>query len=277
MFKPRLVVGDPELLKAVLVRDFDHFADRRTVRFTTEQDAIFNEILTMTTGDHWKGIRSVLSPSFTSGRLKNMFPLVEEKANAMVSHIELLIKTEPSIEIKRTFGLYTLEVISSCAFGMETNTLSDGHSIFEEKVQKMLTNSVWSVIKFIGFMLFPWLFRVLKINLSVPETSFFQRVVEETIRKREEGGARGDFLDLMLEARQEQRDLSVKGSKYSRWRQGYLLLLVLVCVGGCSVWFCWCYWLLLLLFFVFLVMELNVYVSISGGSILCDLGCSIYS
>ncbi|XP_050697046.1 cytochrome P450 3A11-like [Eriocheir sinensis] len=215
LLSPRLMVGDLELLKGVLVRDFDHFVDRRTVKFTTEQDKIYNEILTMTTGDHWKGIRSVLSPSFTSGRLKNMFPLVEEKADALVSHIHRQIKTEPSVKLKETFGLYALEVISSCAFGMETNTLSDGSSVFNDKVQKMTTSSLWALIKCFFFLIFPWVFRMLKINMSNPETVFFQRVVEETIRKREEGGARGDFLDLMMEARREQRDPSAKTPKYA--------------------------------------------------------------
>lgn len=233
LLKPRLVVGDPELLKAVLVKDFDHFVDRRTVTFTTERDEIFNEILTITTGDHWKGVRSVLSPSFTSGRLKNMFPLVEEKADALVSHIHRQIKTEPSLKIKKTFGLYTLEVISSCAFGMETNTLTAGHSVFSDKVDKMMTNSVLAMIKFIGFVVCPSLYRMLKINMSSPETSFFQQVVEETIRKREEGDSRGDFLDIMMEARKEQKDPSAKTPKYSKWR---CCLLVFIFVCTMSLW-----------------------------------------
>lgn len=224
---PHLMVGDIELVKAVLVRDFDHFVDRRAFKLTTEQDEIWNEILTMTTGDHWKGIRSVLSPSFTSGRLKNMFPLVEEKADALVSYIHRRIKTEHSVNLRETFGLYALEVTSSCAFGMETNSLADGSSIFNDKAKKLTKGSLLALLKFMLFTVFPWVFRIFKISVTSPETPFFKRVVEETIKKREEGGARGDFLDLMMEARQEQRDPNAKAPKYGRrWCRSSVIALL---------------------------------------------------
>lgn len=224
LVRPRLVLCDAELIKAVLVRDFDHFVDRRNMTFTTEQDEIFNEILSITTGDHWKGVRSVLSPSFTSGRLKNMFPLVEEKADALVAHIRRRGQTDPALRLKETFGLYALEVIASCAFGMETNTLADGKSVFSEKVEKMLKNSPWVIIKFIGFSVFPWLFKALGINMSQPETPFFQRAVEDAIKQREEGERRGDFLDLMMDARKQQSDPDAKTPKY-RESTGFRLYL----------------------------------------------------
>ncbi|KAK8735019.1 hypothetical protein OTU49_005785 [Cherax quadricarinatus] len=130
MLKPKLMIADPELVKAVLIKDFDHFVDRRIFNLTSDRDEIINEMLTQATGTHWKGIRSVLSPSFTSGRMKGMYPLVEQKADALLDYIHKKLKTKTSIKLKKCFGLYTLEVISSCAFGMDTNSLRDGHSTF---------------------------------------------------------------------------------------------------------------------------------------------------
>ena len=75
--RPVLVVTDLSAARRILVGDFDHFADRRHVDFhrSSEADRILGHMLTMLTGERWKRVRRVLSPAFTSGRLKNMMPL----------------------------------------------------------------------------------------------------------------------------------------------------------------------------------------------------------
>lgn len=211
---PTLLIGDPELIKAVLIKDFDHFVDRRSFKMKSERDQIFSEMLTSTTGSHWKGIRSVLSPTFTSGKMKGMFHLVEHKADALVSYIHREMKNKASLTLRKTFGLYTLEIISSCAFGMETNTLTDGDSVFAQKAQKFFETSKLRMIKLIFIIMFPQLCMALKMNISIPETEFFNEAVKETIKRREEGEKRGDFLDLMMEAREDQKDPTSKTPKY---------------------------------------------------------------
>ncbi|XP_045128845.1 cytochrome P450 3A31-like [Portunus trituberculatus] len=212
--KPRLCVGDPELVKAVLVKDFDHFVDRPSIGVDFGDEDYFNELLTNIKGDHWKGVRSVLSPSFTSGLLKTMFPLVEEKADHLVTYIKQHVENGRSIYLKETLSLYTLEVISSCAFGVETSALTDGDSIFKQKVDALSTNSSWRLAKILLAMMMPWVCKKLNISLSTPEIKFFREVVEETIKKREQGQKRGDFLDIMMEAREDQKNASAKTPKY---------------------------------------------------------------
>lgn len=232
---PNLIVGDAELVKAILMKDFDHFVDRRSVKLTSDRDKIFNEILTNTTGEHWKGIRSVLSPSFTSGRMKGMFPLVEKKADDLIKHIHKIFKTTSTLPLKKTFGLYTLEVISSCAFGMETNSLEGGDSIFNQKVDALFKIQKKRLIKVMFFILMPKLLLALKINLSQPEISFFKDVVIEAIKRREEGEKRGDFLDLMMEARKEQKD----DNTTSKYRKVFFPDFFTLSIECCYI--CWLY------------------------------------
>lgn len=66
---PVLTIADPELIKQVLVKDFTTFINRRAL-FTYHE--IFNNNLFFLEGDSWKAIRSVATPSFTSGKLKTM-------------------------------------------------------------------------------------------------------------------------------------------------------------------------------------------------------------
>lgn len=211
--KPSLMVAEPDLVKTVLIRDFDHFVDRRRVKFTSERDEIFNQLLSRASGDHWRSLRSILSPNFTSGRMKGMFNLVALKADALLDYINRKLKTQPMITLKRCFGLYTLEVISSCAFGMETNSLADENSVFNtmtENLYKPLTTAMR--IKYILFRMCPQFCEALKINFTQPEIDFFKEVVKEALEQREKGGHRGDFLDLMMEARDNNKKEPAIGS-----------------------------------------------------------------
>lgn len=227
MHKPVLSIGDPDLIKAVLIKDFDHFVDRRTVELTAKRDKVFSGILTMLTGEEWKGARSAISPIFTSGKMKGLYHLVDHKVDELMDYVRRGMKKDSSVSIRKAFGCYTLEVISSCAFGLETNTLVDGDSVFNQKVLAMSNFSAARVFKLLIFFLFPKVFQFLKIPFSLQETDFFKEVVEEAVRKRkEEKHKRGDFLDLMLETREEQEKSSTKTSKYGKYSSFLLFLFV---------------------------------------------------
>ncbi|XP_037785932.1 cytochrome P450 3A41-like [Penaeus monodon] len=204
MHKPNLMIGDPDLVKAVLIKDFDHFTDRRSFKSSNPKDKIINEMLTATTGEHWKGIRSVLSTSFTSGRMKGMFPLIEIKAQGLVDYLYGQLKKDPVVRMKHSFGMYTMEVISSCAFGLETNSFEGDDSIFAKKAMELFTLKPLRLVKFMFLFMFPKIATLLNIQLTHENMEFFTDVVVETLRQRKAGVKRGDFLDIMLEAREDQ-------------------------------------------------------------------------
>lgn len=54
--------------------------DKKTEeKMRTDPDAdLFSNALTVISGDHWKNVRSTISPAFTSGKLKQMVPLINE-------------------------------------------------------------------------------------------------------------------------------------------------------------------------------------------------------
>ena len=75
-----LVVNDLELAKKILIKDFDHFTDRTDLGLSgdieNEGDRIFKQVFILLKGDSWKRQRSIMTPVFTSGKLKLMFPLL---------------------------------------------------------------------------------------------------------------------------------------------------------------------------------------------------------
>ena len=87
---PQLVVQDMELIKDVLIKDFDHFVDRR--EFTFGDSKYLDKMLTVLTGDKWKTMRTMVSPIFTSGKLKGMVNLIDNVSEKPLSGFELAIR-----------------------------------------------------------------------------------------------------------------------------------------------------------------------------------------
>lgn len=69
-----------------MVRDFQHFVDRPTVsiRGTPYME---NMLLNMK-GQHWKSVRALLTPAFSSGKLKVMETLVEQCGKQMGTFLQ---------------------------------------------------------------------------------------------------------------------------------------------------------------------------------------------
>lgn len=66
---PTITVADPDLLKHIMVKDFPHFQDRPRRLYKMTQSPI-NKGVFFHYGSHWKRIRSILTPTFSTGKLK---------------------------------------------------------------------------------------------------------------------------------------------------------------------------------------------------------------
>lgn len=72
LFRPALILCDASLIRNVLSKDFNSFHDRGFYHNPSDPVAA----LFMQPGQDWKSIRSKLTPTFTTGKLKSMMPSV---------------------------------------------------------------------------------------------------------------------------------------------------------------------------------------------------------
>lgn len=116
--KPAALVTDPNVLRYILIKDFEYFHDRAT--FSDEKrDPLCSNLFSME-GEKWKRLRARLTPTFSSGKIKMMFGLVQKVADEMEGYIDqqIEISTDP-IEWKDVLTRFTVDVIGTCAFGIE--------------------------------------------------------------------------------------------------------------------------------------------------------------
>ncbi|KAK4873606.1 hypothetical protein RN001_012966 [Aquatica leii] len=199
---PRLVLKDLDLIKRIAVKDFDIFPEHRTI-VSEEADPLFaRNILFMKGGEKWQRLRSLLSPVFTSSKLKSMYPLMIRCAQQFVDHYEQNDNTT-EVEIKETISRYTNDVIASIAFGVECNSFANPNDTFYLMGKKAMSMSFLKIITLLMYSISPFLIKLVKLKIVPQDVSnFFRSIVIDTIKFREENGVvRPDMLHLLNEAR----------------------------------------------------------------------------
>lgn len=201
--RPVILAVDLEFVRTVLIKDFNVFADRGT--YYNEKDDPLSAHLFNLKADKWRVLRSKLTPTFTSGKMKFMFPTIVSVAEEFVDCLKQMTKDDNEIEIRDVLGRFTTDVIGSCAFGIHCNSLKDPNATF-----RMMGKKVFDVPKLSGPMRsfivsFPRLALWLGVRSEHKDVSdFFMKIVSETIEYREKNNVRrNDFMDLLIQLKNE--------------------------------------------------------------------------
>lgn len=119
-YNPMLVVTDPKLVQDIMIRDFNSFHDR-PMSANEEYDPLSGHLF-MLQGQKWRDLRVKLSPTFTSGKLKGMFPVIRDCGNVLDTYLENKVSGgEDIFEFRDLMSRYSLNIISSVVFKLVMN------------------------------------------------------------------------------------------------------------------------------------------------------------
>lgn len=211
MFSNRVVVvRDLDLVKSVLVKNFDHFAHRKSF-LDENNDPLFGKNLAFINDDKWREVRTLLSPAFTSSKMRGMFEPMTRCAENFSRQFLNLYKDERDINTKDAFSRYANDVIATCAFGIEVDSLKDPNNEFYVTGFRCTNFQKMSAIKLIFMSAFRSLSGLLGMRfISKADTNYFINIIKTTIETRKKMGiVRPDMLQLMIEARDTETDDSL--------------------------------------------------------------------
>lgn len=109
-FRPSLVIRDPELARTILIKDFQHFHDRG-IAIDEKHDPLSGHLFSLA-GQKWDNLRAKLSPTFTSGKLKAMFPTLVACGGPLKKFMEQAASKAETIEVREILAQYTTNVTS---------------------------------------------------------------------------------------------------------------------------------------------------------------------
>uniref|UniRef100_A0AAY4BCU8 Cytochrome P450 3A n=1 Tax=Denticeps clupeoides TaxID=299321 RepID=A0AAY4BCU8_9TELE len=204
--QPVMSIVDPAMIKTVLVKEcYSFFTNRRDIGL----NGPLYDAVSVAEDEDWRRIRAVLSPSFTSGRLKEACVFI---ANAALAHVAL----GKALDMKEFFGAYSMDVVTSTAFSVDIDSLNNPKDPFVTNIKKMLKFDFLDPLFFI-IGLFPFMIPVLKtfgvsfFKKSV--TDFFYAALKKIKSERTTNPhkSRVDFLQLMMDSQGREGNDTLKG------------------------------------------------------------------
>ncbi|GBM49316.1 Cytochrome P450 3A21 [Araneus ventricosus] len=120
--KPKISIGDPALLKNILIKDFSFFMGRKPV---VTGDEVHDKMLTIARGEDWKRIRSIVSPIFTTGKLKKMLHIFKDCCQVLMKSLKSAAEEGKSVDLKSVYGAFTIDVIAGAIFSAKVDSHND--------------------------------------------------------------------------------------------------------------------------------------------------------
>uniref|UniRef100_A0A8B9ISG9 Cytochrome P450 3A n=1 Tax=Amazona collaria TaxID=241587 RepID=A0A8B9ISG9_9PSIT len=200
--QPVLGVMDPQIIKSVLVKEcYSTFTNRRRIDLA----GVLTNAVSLAEDEQWKKIRTVLSPTFTSGKLKEMFPVIKHYGEILVKNVRKQVENNNPISVKEIFGSYSMDVVTSTSFGVNIDSMSNPKNPFVREMQKLVNFDLFDP-RFILAFVCPFITPLLvKMNVSFfpsDAVDFFMRSISKVKQDREKDTHKGrvDFLQLMIES-----------------------------------------------------------------------------
>ncbi|XP_045539510.1 cytochrome P450 6B1 [Papilio machaon] len=195
MTTPSVLLRDLDIIKHVLIKDFESFADRG-VEFSL--DGLGANIF-HADGDRWRSLRNRFTPLFTSGKLKTMLPLMSQVGDKFIKCIDEVSQTQPEQSIHTLVQKFTMTNIAACVFGLNLDeemlkTLEDlDKHIFTVNYSTELDMMYPGILKKLNGSLFP---RVV--------TKFFDNLTKNVLEMRKGTPShQKDMIDLIQELREK--------------------------------------------------------------------------
>ncbi|XP_046830997.1 uncharacterized protein LOC124429586 [Vespa crabro] len=207
LHKPFLLIRDKELVKSMLIKDFDVFCNRYFSIKSSKDLATIN--LFSVDNPAWKHLRVKMSPIFTSGKIKRLFYLMLETSEAMKDFLQGRTdkRSIVTIDAKDVFMKYSTDVISTVAFGVRTNSFDGSVSEFYQQSRLPFKPTFRSMFTMWLAFFFPELTDKIEFKMMGEARGYFSKLFWDTLNEREKSGTkRGDLIDYLIELKNEKQN-----------------------------------------------------------------------
>jgi cytochrome P450 family 6 len=130
-----------------------------------------------------------------------MYLTINDLSKNLVARYDRMGKNGETVEAKSVANRFTVDIISSVAFGMDANTLNDQHLELLDIFKEIFGGEGASLLKLFFLFAFPNLSKKLHLRqFSKKICDFFMDVVATNIKYREQSNdKRNDFLNMLIQ------------------------------------------------------------------------------
>ena len=204
-YRPVFTILDTDLIKQVMVKDFPVFVNRQR-NFSSHP--IMSKTLFASVDEQWRRIRAITSPSFTTGKLRGMYRLMNYCVERLSNYFDNKIETTKGvINAKEVITGFTIDVIARTSFAVETDVYKEGNQ-FLKYGTNLAKGSVFRAL--MALSLPQWFNKMIRntANGNSNETvEFFIELSRNLIKQRQmeklnsaNSAKRTDIIQLLMDA-----------------------------------------------------------------------------
>ncbi|KAI1280327.1 Cytochrome P450 3A8 [Halotydeus destructor] len=138
--RPTLMIGDPKLIKDILVKDFHNFPNHRAFNFghTANRLGFF---FMRGSEERWGKMRNAIAPSFCTGKMRLLTPKINEAIGTLLANLRTGSTPDTPVDLRILYRAFSLDTIASTAFGISLDSHNDpdhpivanAHKFFSKK------------------------------------------------------------------------------------------------------------------------------------------------
>ncbi|XP_074025901.1 probable cytochrome P450 6a23 [Leptinotarsa decemlineata] len=199
-FTPVFIPIDLDLIKSIMLKNFHHFVNRGGY-VNEEADPLSGHLFSLE-DEKWRNLRTKLTPTFTSGKLKMMFQTLVACTSGLEDILSEHSILQDAVDIKDVSARFTTDAIGSVAFGIDCNSLKNPDSEFRQWGKGIFEQSIIGKLRGILLMTLPnnFLHAIGFKVINRTTSDFLMNVVRKTVEYREENNVyRKDFMHLLLQ------------------------------------------------------------------------------
>ncbi|ESO93125.1 hypothetical protein LOTGIDRAFT_119744 [Lottia gigantea] len=186
---PILVTSDPDFIQEVFVKQFQRFHARKVS--DPEKDERVHMFFAM--GDRWRRLRSVVSPAFSSKKMREMTPEINKTIDGLLNTI-----TEckgKSVDFLCLFQRLTLDAIVHCAFGLDSQAVNDDKEPFLTHCRGVIEDTTKQPLLYLcGYR--GEVYAVLVRNIKLTQVNCINFFISIQLQSR-----KNDLVQLLINAR----------------------------------------------------------------------------
>ncbi|CAH1395598.1 unnamed protein product [Nezara viridula] len=193
---PSLVLRDTELIEQVLVKDFSTYPDHGP--FLMEPKSILFESVFAMSGIRWRAIRNRLLTTFTTGKMRVIFPQI-------LAPCQSFVKGKPKCLNVEIINELAVKIFMTAMFGI--NILPTGEEELMINCKRIFEPKATRILQLIFLTYFPKLSNVLNLKFMPRDLDDYFRSLMNTILDQRENidFERNDYTKVLVEMRKQEK------------------------------------------------------------------------
>lgn len=193
----------------VTIKEFNNFNDKNLRNFNAKY---IQESFTRKKGQAWKDGRAIVSPVFSTKRVKEIYVHFQKASKPFFANIDRMIDAgqQDEIDIKALLRGYSLDCVAKFVYALELNSAREPDHPFVKNVRRLLSSrgTLMNLIETCApkFLIDFFDFQFVDVEALEYIASLTRAIIKQRTKS---GGNYGDFLDLMLDSIREKK-LDVK-------------------------------------------------------------------